>query len=134
MMPPSIKPPIFGGSFEVFLHYVREPENDSTIISPMKFGQALRVDMQTLAKRSQVHPDTLRHHPETESIQKYIRNNVKVLMATSAINDNVENAIFWFKNYPLSIFDYKTAEELVLEERSEDVLRYIQSLRAGFAG
>jgi len=34
----------------------------------------------------------------------------------------------------LSGFDYKTAEQLVSEERSDDLLRYIASIEAGAAG
>jgi uncharacterized protein (DUF2384 family) len=126
--------PVFERNFEGFLDYVRGSENDPVAISPKKFGQALRVDMQTLAERAHVHRNTLSQRPETESVQKYFRENIKVLMAAKDVNDNVENAIFWFKNHPIPAFDYKTAEELVSEGRSEDLIRYIKSLQAGFAG
>ena len=43
-------------------------------------------------------------------------------------------AIFWYRNVPLPPFGYKTAEQLVSEGRTEDVLRYVESLEAGAAG
>ena len=45
-----------------------------------------------------------------------------------------DRAIFWYRNAPIAPFDYKTAEELVSEGRTEDLIRYIQSLEAGALG
>jgi hypothetical protein len=39
-----------------------------------------------------------------------------------------------YRNDPLSAFGHKTAEELVAQGRTEDVLRYTASLEAGAAG
>lgn len=35
---------------------------------------------------------------------------------------------------PLSVFGYKTAERLVSEGRTDDLLRYVASIEAGAAG
>jgi hypothetical protein len=43
-------------------------------------------------------------------------------------------AAFWFHNHPIADFNDKTAEVLVSEGRTEDVLRYIEMLSAGSAG
>jgi uncharacterized protein (DUF2384 family) len=59
---------------------------------------------------------------------------VRVVRAAVDIAGSVEKAIFWFKNYPLPPFDYKTPQDLVSERRTEDIIRYIQSLQAGFTG
>ena len=40
----------------------------------------------------------------------------------------------WYRHTPLSAFDYKTAGQLVSEERTEDLIRYMQSLEAGALG
>ena len=50
------------------------------------------------------------------------------------ISGDVDYAIFWYRNEPLQPFDYQTAETLVSQHRTEDLLRYIMSLRAGAAG
>ena len=43
-------------------------------------------------------------------------------------------ALIWYRNDGLEYFGYKTAEELVSDGRTEDVLRYMASLQAGAAG
>jgi uncharacterized protein (DUF2384 family) len=90
--------------------------------------------MQTLAAQAHVHRNTLNRAPETESVQKYLRDSVKVMRAAVDVAGSVEDAIFWYKNHPIAAFDYKTAAELVSEGRTEPLIRYIQSLQAGFAG
>lgn len=47
---------------------------------------------------------------------------------------SVEKAINWFKNYPLPAFDNKTPQDLVSEKRTEALIKYIQSLQAGYTG
>jgi hypothetical protein len=42
--------------------------------------------------------------------------------------------MFWYRNEPLPVFGYKTAEQLVSDGRAEDVIRYVVSLEAGAAG
>ncbi|EQL42786.1 hypothetical protein M770_34655 (plasmid) [Pseudomonas aeruginosa VRFPA03] len=47
---------------------------------------------------------------------------------------DVTNAIFWFKNEPLSTFGYKTAEEVVSEGKTEQLIAFLQSWEAGAQG
>jgi len=56
------------------------------------------------------------------------------MRAAVDITGSVEDAIYWFKNNPLPVFDYKTPQGLVSEGRTEALVRYIQSLQAGFVG
>jgi uncharacterized protein (DUF2384 family) len=56
------------------------------------------------------------------------------MRAAADIAGSVEDAIYWFKNNPLPLFDYKTPQDLVSEGRTEALIRYIQSLQAGYAG
>ena len=63
-----------------------------------------------------------------------LRESVRVIRAATDIAGRVENAIFCFKNNPLPVFDYKTPQDLVSEGRTEALVRYIQSLQAGFIG
>ena len=126
--------PVFAKNFDGFLHYLRDAAVPSVSISPKRFGRVLNVDMQTLAAMAHVHRNTLSRAPEAESVQRYLRQTVQVVRAAVDVAGSVEDAIFWFRNHPLPTFDYKTSQQLVSEGRTEALIRYIQSLQAGFAG
>ena len=59
---------------------------------------------------------------------------LRVIHAAADVSGSVGQAIFWYRNHPLPPFGYKTAEMLVAEGRTEDVLRYVMSLEVGAAG
>jgi len=126
--------PVFERNFDGFMSYLRDIETNSATISPKRFGVALRLDMQTLANKAHVHRNTISRAPESENIQQYLRDSLRVIRAATDIAGSVENAIYWYKNYPLPTFDYRTSEDLVSEGRADALIRYIQSLQAGFAG
>lgn len=125
--------PVFERNFDQFLSYLNDDDAPTTI-SPKRYGQVLRLDMQTLATKAHVHRNTISRAPEAESVQEYLRESVRAIRAAADIAGSVEKAIFWFKNNPLPTFDYKTPHDLVSEGRTEALIRYIQSLQAGFAG
>ncbi|MBY0240325.1 MAG: MbcA/ParS/Xre antitoxin family protein [Burkholderiaceae bacterium] len=106
----------------------------SPSISPKRFGLVFRVDMQTLAAQARVHRNTLRLAPDTETLQAHLRESLRVIRAAADVSGSVEKALFWFKNHPLPVFDYKTPQDLVSEKRTEALIKYLQSLRAGYAG
>ncbi len=56
------------------------------------------------------------------------------MRAAHDLSGDVFRSIFCYRNEPLPPFGYKTAEQLVVEGRTEDVLRYVRSLEAGAAG
>ena len=124
--------PVFDRNFDGFMNFLNSGSSPS--ISPKRFGLVLRVDMQTLAAQARVHRNTLRLAPDTETIQSHLRESVRVMRAAADIAGTIEKAIYWFKNQPLPTFDYKTPQELVSEKRTEALLRYIQSLQAGYTG
>ncbi|MBY8610678.1 DUF2384 domain-containing protein, partial [Burkholderia arboris] len=70
----------------------------------------------------------------SESVQKFLRDALRIIRAATDISGDVQRALFWYRNEPLPTFDYKTAEQLVSEGRTEDLLRYVTSLEAGAAG
>jgi len=47
---------------------------------------------------------------------------------------DLNRALLWYRNEPLSAFGYMTAEQFVREGRREDVLMYIASIEAGAIG
>ncbi len=121
-------------TFEGLLNFLREPESAVPALSPKRFGRALNVDLQTLAQQAHVHRNTLTRLPGSESVQRFLREALRVIRAASDVSGHVGQALFWYRNHPLPSFDYKTAETLVAEGRTEDVLRYVMSLEAGVAG
>ena len=126
--------PVFERNFDQFLNFLQDMETGTASLSPKRYGQVLRLDMQTLAAQAHVHRNTISRAPDAESVQRYLRESVRVMRAAVDITGSVEKAIFWFKNSPLPTFDYKTPQELVSEGRTETLIRYVQSLQAGYAG
>jgi hypothetical protein len=119
-------------SFDQFMESLRD--SDSPALSARAFGQALKIDLQTLAQQAHVHRNTLSRAPGSESVQRFLREAVRVLRAASDVSGDVERALFWYRNEPLPVFGYKTAEQLVSDGRADDVIRYVVSLDAGAAG
>jgi len=125
--------PVFECNFDLFMTFLNSEANPASI-SPKRFGQVLSVDMQTLAAHAHVHRNTITRAPDAESIQSYLRESVRVMRAAADIAGSVEKALYWFKNHPLPAFDYKTPQALVSEKRTDALIKYIQSLQAGFTG
>lgn len=120
--------------FENFLSFLRASRGGASTLSPKRFSEALSIDFQTLARQSHVHRNTISRAPESESVQRFLREALRVLRAATDVSNNIDHAIFWYRNDPLPVFGYKTAEQLVTEGRTEELLRYIASLEAGAAG
>ncbi|SFU95707.1 DUF2384 domain-containing protein [Halomonas korlensis] len=124
---------------ETFERFVEDLKRSATvagkpIIDPKLFARALSMDLQTLATDAHVHRVTLSRAQGSEKLQGFLRDSLQVLRAATDINGNFRHALFWFRNEPISTFDYRTPEQLVSEGRSKDVVRYLQALRAGAVG
>ncbi|MDO8729469.1 MAG: DUF2384 domain-containing protein [bacterium] len=124
--------PVFDRNFDGFMNFLNSEASPS--ISPKQFGLVFRIDMQTLAAQAHVHMNTVRLAPNTETIQSHLRESVRVIRAAADISGSIEKAIYWFKNHPLPTFDYKMPQDLVAEKRTEALIKYIQSLQAGYTG
>lgn len=59
---------------------------------------------------------------------------LRIIKAVTDLNGDLNKALFWCRNEPLSVFGDKTAERLASEGRTDDLLRYIASIEAGAAG
>lgn len=112
-------------SFEQFMSSLRDPAFAAPIVSARRFSDALHIDLQTLAKQAGVHRNTLSRMPASESVQRFLREALRVIRAATDAHGCVKQALFWYRNEPLSDFEYKTAEQLVCGGRTEDVLRYV---------
>ena len=120
--------------YKHFLDSLRDPEVGASVLSPRRFSEALNIDLRTLAEQAHVHRNTISRAPAAESVQQFLRQALRVLCAANDLCGDFAQAIFWYRNEPLAPFGYRTAEQLVSENRTEDLLRYIAALEAGATG
>jgi len=121
-------------TYDEFLYSLQDPEIPAPSLSPTLFGKALQLDFQSLADQAHVHRNTLRNAPTAPSVQRYIRDSVRVIKAAYNLSGDMSRALTWYRNDGLDAFGYRTAEQLVSDGRTDDLLRYMSSLQAGFAG
>jgi len=126
--------PVPGGTYQHFIDYLKDPESSAPLLSPKRFSQALHIDLQTLAEQAHVHRNTITRAPGSRGVQDFLREALRIIKAATDLNGDLHRALFWYRTEPLSVFGYKTAERLVSEGRTDDVLRYVASLEAGAAG
>lgn len=120
--------------YDALMAYIGDPHIGATALSPIKFCEVLNVDPQTLADLAHVHRDTLTGGAASEDLQRFLRQALQVLRAAFDLSGDINKAAFWYRNEPLSPFNYNTAERLVSENRTNDVLSYVASLEAGATG
>ena len=105
------------------------------ILSPAKSIEMMGLDIDSFASNAHVHRSTVIRAPAAESIQSHIRTSLRVLAAVAAVSGgDLQAANFWYRNEPLTPFNYKTAESLVIEGRAADVVDLMTSYEAGFTG
>jgi uncharacterized protein (DUF2384 family) len=130
----TLDAPLFERNFEGLMEFLHDEKDVPTAISPKRYANVMKLDLNTLADQAHVHRNTINRAPATENIQRYMRETIRVLRAATDLSGSVERAIYWFKNNPIPTFRYKTAQELVSEGKTDALLRYIDSLQGGAAG
>jgi len=118
--------------FADVLESTREP--GTSRFSASNVAALLGLHQQDLAELAGVHRNTLRTHPESPRLQSALRGLMRVLSAATAVEPDPQRAIFLVKNDPVPAFRHKTLLQLVQEGRTEDVIGYLESISAGFAG
>lgn len=103
-------------------------------LSSQVFTSVLRISMQQLAQFAGVHRSTLQRAPDNEQAQTYMRECLQVIRAAEDISGDLTKAVFWFKNEPLRAFRYHTAEQVVAEGKTPNLLAYLESIEAGSQG
>jgi hypothetical protein len=124
----------FPETYAGFIDFVRDPESAAPALSPRRFSAAVNIDLQTLAEQARVHRNTISRAPNSKAIQDFLRQAVRVIKAATDLTGDLRRALFWYRAEPLAAFGYRTAERLVAEGRTEDLLSYVASLEAGAAG
>ena len=125
---------VLGGTFQHFVDFLREGDTPAPVLSPKRFSQAMHIDLQMLAEQAHVHRNTISRAPGSRGVQGFLREALRVIKAATDLNGDLNKALFWYRNEPLSVFGYKTAERLVSERRTDNLLRYMASIEAGAAG
>jgi hypothetical protein len=126
--------PLFRKDFDGFVEFLHDSTIGLPTLSPSRFSEVMHIDLQTLASQAHVHRNTLQRAPGSESVQRFLREAIRVIRAALDLNGDLERAIFWYRNIPIPTFGYKTAEMLVTDNRTEDLLNYLDSLEAGPVG
>jgi len=129
-----LEPPVLGGTFQHFVDFLRETDTPAPVLSPKRFCQAMHIDLQILAEQAHVHRNTISRAPGSRGVQDFLREALRIIKAATDLNGDLNKALFWYRNEPLTVFGYKTAERLVSEGRADDLLRYIASIQVGAAG
>ena len=110
-------------------------EANHTYLSPRRIGNALGLQIQSLADRARVSRDTPVARPQNEHLQHYLREVVRVLAAAENIAAGDRNrAIFWFMNEPLQDFDYQTPDALVRVGKAQVAIDHIESIAGEATG
>lgn len=120
-------------AFPEFLESLKEPKAPRTL-SPSRLAEALELPAQELAGLARVHRNTLQSAPASPKLQSAMRDIVRVLSAAHALNGDVDQSVFWFRNYPIADFGHRTPMQLVEMGKAQAVIDYIESLGAGASG
>lgn len=116
-----------------FAETFREPHH--AYLSPRRVGDALGLQIQSVAERARVSRNTPTARPQNENLQQYLRDVVRVLVAAEGVaTDDRQRVIFWFMNEPLRDFDYQTPDALVRLGKAQVVIDYIESIAGGATG
>lgn len=129
-----IEPAVLGNTFQHLVEFLRDTDLPAPVLSPKRFSQAMHIDLQTLAEQAHVHRNTISRAPGSRGVQDFLREALRVIKAATDLNGDLNKALFWYRNEPLSPFGYQTAERLVSEGRTDELLRYVASLEVGAAG
>jgi hypothetical protein len=119
---------VLGGTFQHLVEFLKDPDTPAPVLSPKRFSQVMHIDLQTLAEQAHVHRNTISRAPGSRGVQDFLREALRVIKAATELNGDLNKAVFWYRNEPLSVFGYKTAERLVSEGRTDDLLRHLTSL------
>lgn len=121
-----------GMSLPALREYLRAMDGES--VSLERYLQVFAMTPETLAARAGVTRTVLLRSPESAPVQAFIRDSLRVVVALVESGLPLDKAIFCFRNEPLSVFDYRTAEELVSTGKTGQVLQFIESWQAGGQG
>ena len=86
--------PALSHGFDGFIDFLRDQDAGASTLSPKRFGDVLSIDIQTLASQAHVHRNTISRAPASESVQKFLREALRVMRAAHDLSGDVGRAIF----------------------------------------
>lgn len=108
---------------------------EGSIISPRIYSERLGISGTRLAKLAGVHRSTVVHAPASEKLQDYLRDSLCVLTILVKANDgDMNRAVYWFRNVPLTELGGDTAEQYVALGGARAIRRYVFNLSVGASG
>lgn len=66
--------------------------------------------------------------------QEFITDTLKIIRALVSNGITITRAIEWFRNEPLSSFNSRTAEMVISEGKTDQLLQFLESWQAGSQG
>lgn len=103
------------------------------LFHPKRIAAALRTTSEEVAQTIGLGKDAVQRKDRISSgrTQKRLRNMVEILNKVEPRFGSSLLAYAWYRSQPLPGFDGKTAMQLVQEDRTDDVLTYIDAVDAG---
>jgi hypothetical protein len=126
--------PAFRKNFQDFLDFLRDEEVGAAALSPKRFSEVFSIDLQTLAAQAHVHRNTVESCPGLRELA--------ALLARDAARDSGGFRSVGGRRPRAVLVPQRTPAALRLQDgratgergRTEDLLRYIESLEAGATG
>ncbi|WP_408950009.1 hypothetical protein [Lysobacter sp. Hz 25] len=107
--------------FEIFMDSLRVP--GSVHISPKRVIAALGIRAKDLNAISNPQERmAAKNQHGSAGLQIALRNLVRILSAARGNHENAEQMLYWFMNYPLAQFYYRTPFEMYADARIEELL------------
>jgi hypothetical protein len=112
--------------FENFMASLRAPGTPN--ISPKRVINVLGIRAKDLTAISNPNGNVIiRDNQSTAKMQRCLRNLARILSAARINHDSPEQMVYWFMNYPLPQFYYRTAFELYADARTEELLSLLSA-------
>ncbi|WP_157510299.1 hypothetical protein [Lysobacter sp. Root559] len=104
------------------------------IWSPALIATALGLSASEMAYAFNVSESVMRLHPEDTAIQKKLSSFADVFDRLLDLNPDTAMAVFHTKNTPIRVLGQRTILDLLRDNESEKILRYLQTVSGGQSG
>ncbi|QYO76660.1 DUF2384 domain-containing protein [Devosia salina] len=109
----------------------RYGEEGSRFLSPQRLSEQLGVTQAELARLAGVARNTLTAKSATRKVDAALSPIVRILTLAAEMAGDESRAVIWFKHQPIPGWAGKTAYDLVEERKADQVLAYLEAVRAG---
>ena len=109
----------------------RYGESGSRYLSAQRLSEQLGVTQAELARLAGVARNTLTAKSPTRKVDAALSPIVRILTVAAEMAGDESRAVIWFKHQPIPGWAGKTAYDLVAQGRSDQVLAYLEAVRAG---